>query len=94
MAAISGIETPILPQNFTHWTDFDDFANEFYVFDHGEIKFKTLKLLQGFFVPFLTKNVRHLHKTMDNCSKTFIMNDASIQMKCSSYLHILEITIF
>ena len=58
MATISGIETLILPQNFTHWMDFDDFAIESYVFDYEEVKFTTLKLLQSFFVPFLTKNVK------------------------------------
>ena len=57
MAAISGVGTYILPHNFPHWIDLDDFSIESYVFDYVEVKFTTLKLLQSFFMPFLTANV-------------------------------------
>lgn len=57
MAAIPGVGNTILPQIFTRWTDFDDFDIESYVFEYVEVKFTTLKLLQSFFVPFLTNHM-------------------------------------
>ena len=48
MAAISGQKNYFSPENWTQWTDLDDFGFQIHVFKHAEAEYITLKLQERF----------------------------------------------